>query len=198
MNTVHVELPDRTVNVSAEMTLRELCEDYDTDPANPVVAAVVNNEVLDISRRVRIRARLQPVYLASDAGVRCYRESLCFLLALAVQRICPGRRIIIGHSLGDSYYHYFDDTTPIDDQTLQDISGEMRRIVHEELPIHRRLISYDDALEHFTKNGMTETAALLDHRNESRVTVHECHRHFALLRSQVARTGFRAAFSLAS
>ena len=174
MNTVHVQLPDRTLNVPAEMTLRELCKDYDTAPDNPVVAAVVNNEVLDLSRRVRIRANVQPVYLASDAGVRCYRESLCFLLALAVQRVCPGRRIIIGHSLGDSYYHYFDDSTPVEDETLQEVAAEMRRLVDEELPIHRRFISYEDAVGHFTKNGMTETAALLDHRNDSRITVHEC------------------------
>src|SRR6056297_296508 len=108
MNTVQVKLPDRTVDVPPETTLAELCSAYDVEPDNPIVAAVVNNEALDLSRRVRLNAEVHPVHLASDQGVRVYRQSLCFLLALAVQHLYPGRRLIIGHSLGDSYYHYFD------------------------------------------------------------------------------------------
>ncbi len=171
---VEVTLPDRRVHVSPETILGDLCSEYDADPANPVIAAVVNNEVLDLSRRVRINASVTPVHLNSDPGIRCYRQSLCFLLALAVQRTSPGRRLIIGHSLGDSYYHYFDDEARIDETTLERIATEMRRIVGEKLPIVRRLIAYHDAFDSFVERGMSETAALLDHRNESRVTVHQC------------------------
>ena len=174
MKNVEVRLPDRTVQVASESTLSELCSAYDTDPANPLVAAVVNNEVLDLSRRVRICADVQPVYLASDPGVRCYRQSLCFLLALAVHRVCPDRRIVIGHSLGDSYFHYFDDDEPVTDELLSEIEAEMHRVVDARMPIRRILISYSDALDYFTSKGMTETASLLDHRNESRIAVHEC------------------------
>ena len=174
MDTVEVRLPDRTVNVRPEVTLSELCSDYDKEPDNPVVAAVVNNEVLDLSRRVRINATVRPVHLKTDHGIRCYRQSLCFLLAFAVRRLYPNRRLIIGHSLGDGYYHYFDDEEMIEEATLSHITDEMNRIVEAQLSINRRLISYGDAFEYFVEHGLSETAALLDHRNESRVTVHQC------------------------
>ncbi len=174
MPMVNVVLPDRQVTVSPETLLSDLCADYDTDPKNPVIAAVVNNEVLDLSRRVRINASVTPVHLRSDPGVRCYRQSLCFLLAVAVHQTYPGRRLIIGHSLGESYYHYFDDDEPVDEATLARIASEMRQIVGKRLPITRRLIAYRDAFDSFVERGMSETAALLDHRNESRVTVHQC------------------------
>ncbi len=177
---VDVELPDRRVTVSPETILADLCADYDTDDQNPVIAAVVNNEVLDISRRVRINASVTPVHLDSDPGVRCYRQSLCFLLAVAVHQAYPGRRLIIGHSLGESYYHYFDDDEPVDETTLARITAEMRRVVEQRLPITRRLIAYRDAFDSFVERGMSETAALLDHRNESRVTVHQCGRFLDL------------------
>jgi uridine kinase len=46
--------------------------------------------------------------------------------------------------------------------------------VSEDIPIERQLISYTDALAYFTESGMSETASLLDHRNESRVAIHRC------------------------
>ncbi|MFW5683704.1 MAG: nucleoside kinase, partial [Spirochaetota bacterium] len=141
---------------------------------NPVVAAVVNNEVLGLSRRVRINARVDPVYLASDEGVRCYRQSLCFLLALAVQRVSPHRRLIIGHSLGDGYYHYFQDEDEVPQDLLDRIAEQMHELVKEDVPIARHLISYEDARRSFRERDMSETEALLDHRNESRVAVHSC------------------------
>jgi uridine kinase len=174
MDTVDVRLPNRTVTVRSDVLLSELCAEYDIEPDNPVVAAVVNNEVLDLSRRVRINATVEPVHLRSDPGIRCYRQSLCFLLALAVQHLYPGRRLIIGHSLGDGYYHYFDDEETVEQATLSLITAEMNHIVESRLSINRRLIAYGDAFDYFVEHGMSETAALLDHRNESRVTVHQC------------------------
>lgn len=197
MNTVRVTVNAITTDVPSETRLGELCRELDTDPDDPVIAAVVNNEVLDLSRRVRINATVEPVHLTSDLGVRCYRQSLCFLLALAVQRVQPGRRLIIGHSLGDSYYHYFDDDQAVDEAALEEIESEMRRLVDEDIPIERQLISYDDALESFTRRGMAETAALLDHRNESRVAIHRCDEFLDLSHGPlVPRTGILRHFAL--
>lgn len=174
MHLVHITVAGATREVPAETTLAELLSDRQADPGNPLVAAVVNNEVLDLTRRVRINATVEPVHLGSDAGIRCYRQALCFLLAMAVYRVMPGRRLIIGHSLGDSYYHYFDDDDDVDGDDLSRIEREMRSLVEQRLPIERRLIGYDDAVAHFESCGLTETEALLGHRNESRVTVHRC------------------------
>jgi uridine kinase len=171
---VHVTLPTGARDVPDNTVIAELCTEYDTDPQDPVVAAVVNNEVLDLSRRVRINAHIDPVHLSSDPGIRCYRQSLCFLLALAVKQTYPHRRLIIGHSLGDSYFHYFEDDEDLTDEVLERISRRMQELVETDMPIERRLISYADASEYFTTGGLSETASLLEHRNESRIAVHVC------------------------
>jgi uridine kinase len=175
MNSVTVSFPDGSRrDVPHDTPLSELLSDETEDPTNPVVAAVVNNEVLDLSRRVRINGSIRPVRLASDAGIRCYRQSLCFLLSMATRSFYNGRRLVIGHSLGHGYYYYFDDNEEVDSGDLQKLSGEMRKLVEEDLPIRRRLIAYDDAIALFEAAGMSDTVALLEHRNSSRVTIHEC------------------------
>lgn len=197
MHTVHVTLPTGARDVPDNTVIAELCTESDTDPGNPVVAAVVNNEILDLSRRVRINSRIEPVHLSSEPGIRCYRQSLCFLLALAVKQIYPQRRLIIGHSLGDSYFHYFEDDQELTNEVLERISRRMGELVEADVAIERRLISYADASEYFTTAGLSETAALLEHRNESRIAVHACGDFMDISHGPlVPRTGMLRHFAL--
>jgi len=175
MSTVRVMMPDGRIEmVESDTRLLDLLKSEPNTDDNPVVAAVVNNEVLDLSRRVRINATVSPVRLNSDAGIRCYRQSLCFLLAVAGQKLFPDLRLVIGHSLGDAYYYEFADGRDVADSEVPRLQAEMRRLVDEDLPVERRLIAYEDALRFFRDQGMSQTAALLDHRSSSRITVHEC------------------------
>lgn len=175
MEKVLVTLPSgESVSIPDGTTLGELLKQHVLDSTEQPVAAIVNNEILDLSRRVRINATVRPVYLSSDSGIRCYRRSLCFLLALASRKVFPARRLVIGHSLGDAYYYDFDDDQEIGEHEIASLRHEMRRIVEEDIPIQRRLIAYEDAVEYFKRVGMTETAALLQHQNSSRIAVYRC------------------------
>jgi uridine kinase len=193
---VEVQLPEKSIRVAPDTSLRELLAPYN-DASDPVVAARVNNEVLSLSRRIRINAELRPVHLSSAAGVRIYRQSLCSLLALAVARKCPERNLVIGHSLGDGYFFYFKDDRTASTDDIEMLREEMRELVAKDLPIVRQLISYQDAREHFHATGQLETAALLEHRNESRVAVHECDNYIDLSHGPlVPSTGLLTAFDL--
>jgi uridine kinase len=163
-----------TRQVAPDETLANLLVSEPSTADNPIVAAMVNNEVLDLSRRIRIGATLQPVYLNSDAGVRCYRRSLCFLLPIARRHVFPDRRLVIGHSLGDAYYYHFADGQDATEKDLELLSAEMRKIVEADVPIRRHLIAYEEAVQIFEDQGMLHTAALLNHRNTSRVAVQIC------------------------
>ncbi|HYW82714.1 MAG TPA: nucleoside kinase, partial [Spirochaetia bacterium] len=74
----------------------------------PVVAALLNNEVVSLHHELAVNCRAAPVDLGTKAGITIYRRSLCLLLAMAVTRAFPKRRLIVGHSLGDGYFYHFD------------------------------------------------------------------------------------------
>lgn len=196
-DVVTVSLPDGTRDTPSDTLLLDLCAPYDRD-GDPVVAARVNNEVLSLTRRVRINARVEPVHLSSDAGVRVYRRSLCALLAISVARVSPERHVVMGHSLGDAYFFYFaDDTTP-SPELVSSIRDAMREVAASDLEITRHLVAYEDARGHFLATGQTETAALLEHRNESRVAVYKCGDYVDLSHGPlVPRTSLLKAFDLA-
>ncbi len=140
----------------------------------PVVAAMVNNYLTSLSYPVEIHSRVAPVTLDSPEGLRVYRRSLCFLLAIASKKLYPSQRLTIGHSLGDGYYYTYEDTEGISTEEADALNEEMRSLVEQDLPIVRRLISYEDALEHFRTHWMTDTALLLENRNDHEIPVYEC------------------------
>ena len=140
----------------------------------PIVAAMVNNEVVSVSFKVEVNATVLPVRLGTVEGARVFRRSLCFLLTVAAENLFPDRRIVIGHSLGDGYYYYFDGMDQVSRSDTDAIETKMRELVQADLPIVRRVLSYADALHYLERIGLRSALSLLEHRNESKVPIYEC------------------------
>jgi uridine kinase len=115
-----------------------------------------------------------PVDLGSKWGVTIYRKSLCFLLSMAAKKTFPARRLVIGHSLGQSYFHYFDDVEGVPDGEIALLEGAMRGLVEARLPIRTMLLSYGEAVAWFERNDQPDTALLLQNTNEPWIRVNAC------------------------
>lgn len=176
MHSVYVSLPDGTTREFPHGTrvAHVLNETGYTVEGEPIIAVLANNELTSLYYRLDVNTKLEPVTMRTAEGQRVYRRSLCFLLAMAAQEVCPERHLVIGHSLGNGYYYRFEDEERVDDAEIQRLERRMRELVEEDIPIVRRLVSYTDALEYFEQNGMHETAMLLKHRNDAKIPVYTC------------------------
>ncbi len=146
----------------------------ESNKENPVVAAMVNNKLVSLSFKVEINAEVEPVHLYSPYGNRIYRRSLCFLLAMASSEIFPERHLIIGHSLGDGFYYYYEGMAEVPEKDIRALEGRMKELADAHLPIRRRVTSYSEALEHLRKEGLTATTELLRFRNDSKIPIYVC------------------------
>ncbi|TVQ39370.1 MAG: nucleoside kinase [Spirochaetaceae bacterium] len=141
---------------------------------HPVVAALVNNQLVSLAYRIEVNAHIKPITLDTPEGRQVYRRTLCFVLTMAATRRLPERRIVIGHSLGDGFYYQSADGAEFSQTEIDGISREMHAIVAGNLPIARTRVSYQDALDYFRERGMTDTELLLKHRNEGKIAVYQC------------------------
>ena len=91
----------------------------------PTVAALHNNEVISLQQRLSVNCAVSPVALGSRPATVIYRRSLSFLLAMAVTRSFPKRRLIVAHSLGQGYFYYFDALDKVTPDDLGKIRNEM-------------------------------------------------------------------------
>lgn len=176
MHSVYVSLPDGTTREfpTGTRVAHVLSETGYTVDGEATIAVLANNELTSLYYRLDVNTKLEAVTMSTTEGQRVYRRSLCFLLAMAAQDVCPDRHLVIGHSLGNGYYYRFEDEDRVDDADVARLEKRMRELVEEDLPIVRRLVSYTDALEYFEQNGMHDTAMLLKHRNDAKIPVYTC------------------------
>jgi uridine kinase len=142
---------------------------------NPIIAALVNNTLTSLSYKVEINSEVKAVRLYSHYGNRIYRRSLSFLLAMASREIFPNRHLIIGHSLGDAFYYYYEGMAQISDEDVSALEQKMREISEQALPITRRVLSYEQTLNYIEKEGLDATLQLLRYRNDPKIPVYTCH-----------------------
>ena len=162
-----------------------------------LAAVRANDEILPLSARLEVNAKLEPVLLESTEGIAIYRCSLAFLLAVAAKEIFPDRNLYIGHSLGYSYYYTFLDGQKLEKKEIEQLQTRMKELVHADLPISCSYMAYAEAMDIFKKSRQDDTALLLNERSESKVMVNVCDGFVDLYISPlVNRTGLLSAFEL--
>lgn len=141
---------------------------------NPVVAMLVNNDLLPFSARLTTDASLELLPLFSDLGKRMYRHTLSYLLSMASQQLFPERRLVIGHSLGNGYYFTYDGHDSLDSRDIDRLRERVTELVEQKLDIEWVEYSYQVALDYFLRVGYSATATLLAYRNDPTITLVRC------------------------
>jgi uridine kinase len=196
MSDIQVRYANNTTTcpygVVAETLLEQLGIDTQT-----TVALKVNNEIRPLRTRLLVNVTLEPVPYFTHEGAMIYRRSLSFLLAVAARELFPGRRIYVGHSLGNSYFYTFNSGDPLNREELATLQKKMESLVKEDLPLTFKSLAYGEAVELFTKNQQTDTVLLLDQRSTSRIKVNECNGFLDIyVGPLVPSTGFLSSFEL--
>jgi uridine kinase len=208
--TIAVAFPSgKTINVPLGTVAETLTEHFGS-LKKPLAAIKMSNEVLPLSTRLDINGSLEPVMVESAEGMMIYRRSLAFLLAIASRDVFPGRNLVVGHSLGNSYYYTFaheqfeeaglenPDRNSIPTETeIQILEKRMRKLVEENLAITAGYIAYAEAVAIFEKSSQQDTLLLLERRSGSKVRVNRCRDYLNLyIEPLVPRTGILSSFEL--
>ncbi|HEX3698028.1 MAG TPA: threonine--tRNA ligase [Polyangia bacterium] len=80
------------------------------------------------------------------------RHSASHVMADAVRRLRPNAKVAIGPSIEAGFYYDFD-TEPFAPEDAEKIEAEMRKIIAENLPFERRVVTREEALTLFRSRG---------------------------------------------
>jgi threonyl-tRNA synthetase len=121
--------------------------------AKAALAGKVNGALVDTSTIVDADATLSIVTDRDPDGLEIIRHSTAHLLANAVQELFPDAQVTIGPVIEDGFYYDFAYKRPFSTDDLAAIEKRMADIAAKDLPVHRRLMPRDAAVEHFKKIG---------------------------------------------
>jgi uridine kinase len=197
--TVEVHLPDGKVlsgprGASAGDFLHALPQ----QPTNPIVAAVVNDDLRELTYPIKMDSALSPVTMADADGARIYRRSLTFLLETAFSALFKQAVLIIDHSISSGgYYCHVNGHEPLSLEELKQLELEMHRLVDLDQPFIRKEFPVEDAISFFEKENYPDKVALLRHRRKPYVTLYSIGAHLDYHHGyMVPSTGYLKWFAL--
>ena len=114
-----------------------------------IIAQVVNNRLLPFCEK---NDSTMDISAESDFGIRLYRDTLTFMFECAVNNVFKyDHCVILGNSIGDGYYFYFDDDYMITDDDILKLRNEMKRLNSCSKKIEKLEIGFDEAVKILNK-----------------------------------------------
>lgn len=156
----------------------------------------VNNELVALDTMIDVRAAVQPVVKGTYDGSSIYRRTLCFLLAAAARKTHPDLRLVVGHSLGYSYYYTFE-CHHDSDIDLTKIEQKMHEMVDADLPIQTKSVAYAEALELFEHTNQPDAYRLLSYNSKPKIMINMLDDYYDLhFQPLMDRVGYLKVFGL--
>lgn len=140
-----------------------------------VLVFVEKNRLQELGKPLEEDCSLRFVTTADPIGYSTYKRSMCLLLVKAVHDAAgPGmvERVRIHFSLGRGYYCTAEGGIRTDSAFLEKVESRMRELVRQQIPIRKRSVHTDDAVELFHRYGMYDKERLFEYRRVSKVNIY--------------------------
>ena len=201
MADVKIILPDGSAKeYAAGTTLGEAVKQLSNSLAKKVLAANVNGELTDLREELVDGSEVAFLTFEEDGGKHTLRHTASHILAQAVKRLWPKAKLAIGPAIDKGFYYDIDMEHTLTPEDLTKIEKEMSRIVKENLPITKSVMSRQEAIEFFKSKNEDYKVELIEDLPEDAVISCYAQGDFIDLCAgpHVASTGKVKAFKLQS
>ena len=196
---INIHLPDQSImELPENSTAYDAARKISRSLAKEVLAAIVNGKETDITTVLKDGDSLRLITFEDDEGKVVMRHSGSHLMAQAVKRLFPGTQLTIGPAIENGFYYDFDMEGTISAHDIEAIEAEMAKIVKEDLPIERFVLSREEALDFVKEQKEFYKIELIENLPEEEEISFYRQGEFADLCAgpHVASTGMLRAFKL--
>ncbi|MEW6717900.1 MAG: nucleoside kinase [Chloroflexota bacterium] len=178
-DTIEVHLPDgRAIQGPRGEKVSKFLEALDNPGSPPIVGAVVNGELRELTYAINIDAYIRPVTMEEADGMRFYRRSLTFLLESAFNELFPGNVLTIDHSVfSGGYFCNVSGRPPLTKKELSRLEKRMRELSEADIPLTRQRVPLAEAIQYFKEHGYDDKVQLLANRKKDYLILYSMGEH---------------------
>jgi len=144
---IKITLPDGSEREYEQgVTPLDIAQSISRGLAKVAVAAKIDGKTADLTTAINKDANVAILTMENEEGKDTYWHTSAHIMAQAVQRLYPGTKLWVGPSIENGFYYDFDPQTPFTPEDLPKIEAEMNRIIKENLPLKRFVLSRDEAI----------------------------------------------------
>ncbi len=158
-----ITLPDgKQMAFDRPVTVREVAQAIGSGLAKAAVAGKVDDRLVDLSFVLDRDARVQIITPRDKEGLEVIRHSTAHLLAQAVKELYPPAQVTIGPVIEDGFYYDFAFERSFTAEDLEKIEHKMQALAKAALPVERRIVPRDEAIEFFRRQGEEYKAKIIE------------------------------------
>ena len=135
------------------ITAYEAAKEISMGLAKAACAARINGKNCDLRTPLTEDCSLEILTFDDEYGRWTFRHTTSHILAQAVKRLYPEAKLAIGPAVDDGFYYDFDIETKFTPEDLDEIEAEMKKIVKENIPLQKSLMSRADAVKYFEEKS---------------------------------------------
>lgn len=152
MQSVNITLPDGAIKCfDKPVTSLDVALSISKGFAENVIAAKVNNRLVDLSDLIERDARVQLITVRDDEGVEIIRHSCAHLIGHAVKQLYPSAQMVIGPVIDDGFYYDIAFERPFTPEDLNAIEQRMQALIAKQYTVVKRVLPRDEVIQNFTK-----------------------------------------------
>jgi len=147
---ITIRLKDgKELHFENEVTLFEAAKKISNSLAKDVLVAKVDGELTDIRNNITDGTQVEFFTKADKEGLFTLRHTAAHVMAQAIQHLYPGTKFAIGPAIDDGFYYDLESDHVFSQENFAAIEKEMAKIAKANLPIEKKILSRNEALEFF-------------------------------------------------
>ncbi|MEG0833650.1 MAG: threonine--tRNA ligase [Oscillospiraceae bacterium] len=147
MAKINVTLRDDVREFESGITVAEIAKSIGAGLYKAACAAKIDTEVCDLRTPLTKDCKVSILTFDAPEGKHAFWHTGSHVLAEAAMRLYPQSKLTIGPAIENGFYYDIDSDTVFTPEILEKLEAEMRKIVKEDQPISRFVLSRADALE---------------------------------------------------
>ena len=155
-------------------TWLEVAAEYQKEYEYDIVLVKVDGKLQELHKEVK-DCRLSFVTVKDKPGMSAYQRSVSLIMLKAFYSVAGAgnvEKLMIDFSIGRGFFVEARGNFVLNQEFLDRVKARMREYVEKKIPIMKRSVSTDDAIELFEKLGMHDKARLFRYRMVSRVNIY--------------------------
>lgn len=172
---IHITVEGQPRSYEKGVLLRDLAAEFQPRFEHDILLAVVDGKLQELHKRAKDGTEVRFMTAGDKPGMNAYARSATLLMLKAFYEVAGAeniRKITVDFSIGDGLFVEALGDFVLNQELVDRVNMQMRQYVADDIPIMKRNVHTDEAVELFTKHRMYEKAKLFRYRRDSRVNIY--------------------------
>lgn len=166
---------DQEYQYEAGTTYLKIAEQFQHQYPYDIVLVKINGKLQELHKKLDRSGKLEFITVADPIGIQTYQRSATLLLMKAFYDVVGGdniKKVMVDFSIGKAFYVYPVGNFQVTPELLSKVKERMKELADKDIPIHKKSVNTDDAVELFHRHKMYDKEKLFRFRRVSKVNIY--------------------------